>query len=210
MSPKTKAAAEEVISNPVTPPVPTEGEAPKIPKERRKKKTAEAGAESQSEKKPAQRKKASPQAETKEAAEGEVGKDGKRNRTFTVVKVVRNGDKSDFKGGRYQSNSPSSAARKSANLACKEYGGDREEIDIYMQETTKDSAKKWYGYHAIRTKVEEKDVSFQTGGGTRVSVPFQYAITVKALPKDAVAAAEAEAKATAEPATAREVPPAEA
>jgi hypothetical protein len=180
MSPKSKIAPEEAVATPA-PVAPTQegGEAVKPTRERRKKKSDNGGTEA-----PAPTKKAAAKAEPKESSGDEqAGKDGDKKRSFTVVKVVRDGKETEFKGGRYQSNSPSSAARKSANLACKEYGGDRQEIDIFMQETTKSSAKKTYSYHAVRTKVDEKDVSFQTGGGAKVSVPFKYAITVKALPK---------------------------
>ena len=119
----------------------------------------------------------------KESAEEEDGKktDGQRKRTFTVVRVVKEGAETDFKGGRYSSGSPSSAARKSANLACKTYGEGTQEIDIYMQETTKNSAKKLYAYKAVRSPVEEKDVSFKTEKGEAIKVPFKFQMSLKSI-----------------------------
>jgi len=171
MSPKTKPTDDTTVPVPAAP-APQEPAAGKVRKERKKK--TEDAAQEPVKKQPV---KADPQEGGEDATSG---KDGKK-RTFTVVKVVRDGKETEFKGGRYSSNSPSSAARKSANLACKEYGDGRQEIDIYMQETTKNSAKKSYAYHAVRTKVDEKDVSFQTGGGDKVSVPFKFQMSVKAL-----------------------------
>ena len=109
------------------------------------------------------------------------GKDSGKSRTFTVWKVVKDGKETEHHGGRYSSTSPSSAARKSANLVCKKYGEGHQEINIYMQETTKGSAKKTYPYHATRTKVDEKDVSFKTASGEAVKVPFKYQMIVKTL-----------------------------
>jgi hypothetical protein len=178
---------------------PTVAEAAPIKKDRKKRKTKEAGVEKQAAEPPAKALDKPGEQETKKrrskkdvkdsktapqeggGVPAEDDKDAGKSRTFTVWKVVKDGKETDHKGGRYSSTSPSSAARKSANLVCKRYGEGRQEINIYMQETTKGSAKKTYPYHATRTKVDEKDVSFKTASGDAVKVPFKYQMIVKTL-----------------------------
>lgn len=128
-------------------------------------------------------------APVKESSDDDKKPDGQKKRTFTVVRVVKEGTETDFKGGRYSSSSPSSAARKSANLACKSYGGGQQEIDIYMQETTKGSAKKLYAYKAVRSPVDEKDVSFKTDKGEPIKVPFKFQMSLKSIKEKPEAAA---------------------
>jgi hypothetical protein len=115
------------------------------------------------------------------AQEGKEGKDGKKERTFTVIQVLKDGVEAEFKGGRFASPSPSSAARKGARHACKAYGEDKVEIDIKMQETTKDSGQKEYNYHAVREPRDKKDVSFKTATGVPVQVPFKYQMNLHAI-----------------------------
>jgi hypothetical protein len=112
---------------------------------------------------------------------GEEKKDEKKERTFTVVRVTKDGVEAEFKGGRFASPSPSSAARKGARHACKAYGEGKVEIDIKMQETTKDSGQKEYAYHAVRVPADEKDVSFKTASGVPVKVPFKFQMILHAI-----------------------------
>ena len=58
-----------------------------------------------------------------------------------------------------------------------------------MQETTKGSAKKLYAYKAVRSPVDEKDVSFKTDKGEPIKVPFKFQMSLKSIKEKPEAAA---------------------
>jgi|SRR6478609_1922860 len=132
---------------------------------------------------------------TEDGKEGKEGKGGKNaaKRTFTVLSVSREGKEEEFKGGRYQSKTPAGAARKAATQACKILYGKEPQvaIDIHIKEVTKNHpSSKDYGYHAIRTK-DTKDVPFAATAG-KISIPFEFSMTLKSLKKEKTPSVEAE------------------
>jgi len=112
-------------------------------------------------------------------------------RTFTVLSVTRNDNEQEFKGGKFQSNTPAGAARKAANQACKslyQKEDDNITIDIVIKEITKNKAgrsnqNKEYAYRATRS-LNTKDVGFKGNAGTSVKIPFNFSMDLKSLKKD--------------------------
>lgn len=103
-------------------------------------------------------------------------------RTFSIVKITRDGETETFAGGKYQSITPAGATRKAANQACKTLYGSEENcvIEITMKDITKNHSNKEYTYQAIRTK-NTKQVPFVGNSGVKVQIPFEYSMKLKSL-----------------------------
>ena len=102
-------------------------------------------------------------------------------RSFTVLKVTREGQEQSFKGGKFHSGTPAGAARKAANQACKTLFTDLDvcEIEIGIKEVTKNGTSKAYSYKATR-KLAEKAVEF-SGADSKIKIPFKYTMELKSL-----------------------------
>ena len=106
-------------------------------------------------------------------------------RSFSVLKVTRDGNEEDFKGGKFLSMTPAGGARKAASQACKTLYSNEDNctIDITMKEVTRNHPSKEYSYRATRT-LNNKDVGFKGNAG-EVKIFFRYSIALKSLKKDA-------------------------
>jgi hypothetical protein len=115
----------------------------------------------------------------------ETKEKGVSKRSFTVLRVTREGNTEEFEGGNFQSVTPAGAARKAANKACKTLYGKEEHcsIEIVIKEVTKNHPSKEYTYRATRTK-DTKDVPFKGNTGDVQKIPFNFSMNLKALKKD--------------------------
>lgn len=100
------------------------------------------------------------------------------SRTFTIDAVYKNGRKMRFDGGRYISDTPSSAARKAFSQAYRHVGATgRLSLVIHIHETTRGSLHKTYKYKVSR--VHNPTEADWIGGPD--SVIFNYTTKVRAL-----------------------------
>lgn len=75
------------------------------------------------------------------------------SRSFTVEAVYRNGHKLRFNGGRYLSDTPSSAARKAFTQAYRHTRTTGKlSLEVHIRETTQGSLHKTYKYKVSRVK----------------------------------------------------------
>ena len=126
-----------------------------------------------------------PTAEGEKVINVEVKGKEKPKRSFTVLTVHHDEKKAEFQGGRYQSFTPSGAARKAASEACKSLAGGSDDpitVEIVIKEVTRNRASKPYAYEATR-KLSEKEVNFAGSSGT-VKIPFKWSISLKSLKKN--------------------------
>jgi len=98
------------------------------------------------------------------------------SRSFTVEAIYKSGKKSRISGGRYISETPSSAAQKAFSQAYRSMRGkDKVKLEIHIRETTSGSAHKTYKYRVSR-KATSKDI--ERGGET---IHYSYYTKVKAI-----------------------------
>lgn len=98
-------------------------------------------------------------------------------RSFTVSTVYRGGNEiTSVIGGRYLSDTPSSAARKAFSMAIRSIKPDgRISLEIHLKETTQVSDKKVYKY-----KVSKKNKNTNIKVGDK-EIMYKYTTTVKSL-----------------------------
>lgn len=105
---------------------------------------------------------------------------GKANlRSFTIVNVSKhNGCKTKFRGGRYLSRNPASAAKKAFNEHCrvKRIRGVCT-LHVTVEETTQGSKHKRFTYKLNRRKLQEPIVRFE---GSPNEYKIQYMVHAKA------------------------------
>lgn len=116
-------------------------------------------------------------------------KSGKKERSFTIVKVLRDGEEQDgFTKGRFVSKNPAGAARKAASKIFRTLFGkddDNCQIRIVIKETTKSSSRDEYPYTATRTLLgddKRRSVTFKgpnAGEPKANNVGFKYDIKLK-------------------------------
>jgi hypothetical protein len=98
------------------------------------------------------------------------------SRTFTIEAIYKNGHKIRFDGGRYMSDTPSSAARKAFTQAYRHTGAKgKMSLNIHIRETTQNSLHKTYKYKVSR--VQNPTEASWVGE----SVVFNYTTKVKAI-----------------------------
>lgn len=98
------------------------------------------------------------------------------SRTFTVEAVYRNGRKVRFDGGRYISDSPSSATRKAFTQASRHIGATGKlSLEIHIRETTQASSHKTYKYKVSRVQNQTE------ANWIDDSVVFKYTTKVRAI-----------------------------
>jgi hypothetical protein len=98
-------------------------------------------------------------------------------RSFTVESVYRGGEKLRSEvGGRYNSISPSNAAKKAFSMAIRSINpAGRVSLEIHLKETTQGSDKKTYKY-----KVTKKNNKKTIQVGDR-EIVYKYETIVKSL-----------------------------
>jgi hypothetical protein len=98
-------------------------------------------------------------------------------RSFTVESIYRNGRKSKISGGRYLSDTPSSAARKAFSQAIRKMNvTGRMSLEIHIRETTQGSLHKQYTYRV--SKVANTTEADWINGQ---NIVFKYTTKIKSL-----------------------------
>ena len=98
-------------------------------------------------------------------------------RSFTIVKIVTTKDNKrvNYKGGRFISDVPSSAARKAFSKAYQYKNGKVSSMKVTLQETTRGSQHKEYTYKVTR----KSETTTVNRGGEEIT--YHYSTKVKAL-----------------------------
>lgn len=98
------------------------------------------------------------------------------SRSFTVEAIYRNGSRSRLNGGRYLSDTPSSAAKKAFSQAYRHMNvKGRFSLEIHIKETTRNSSGKIFKYRV--SKVAERNEVERNGE----IIVYHYTTKVKAL-----------------------------
>ncbi len=98
------------------------------------------------------------------------------SRTFTIEAVYKNGHKIRFDGGRYISDTPSSAARKAFTQAYRHTKTKGKlSLELHIRETTQNSSHKTYKYKVSRLQ-NPTEASW-----LGENVVFKYTTKVKAI-----------------------------
>jgi hypothetical protein len=99
------------------------------------------------------------------------------SRSFTITNIQKpNGARVNYKDGRFLSATPAGAARKAFSRAYRMMRGTGPmTLNVMVQETTRGSAGKTFGYKVMR--VAEKKTVMRDG----VPVTYKFATKVKAM-----------------------------
>lgn len=97
-------------------------------------------------------------------------------RSFTIINIKKSsGENMSYKGGRFESNTPSSAAKKMFSQAIRKCKVQCNSMVITLRETTQDSKKKEFKYRITRKK---ENIEIERGDSI---INFSYITTVKSL-----------------------------